>query len=587
MERAAVLIGVRKSGDLPELQAVDAGVEAMRRWAQSQGIRHVASLTDKAGREVDARKIYDAVERMVQRPTIGQLIVYFAGHGVNNNQSEYWLLSGAPTNPNEAINVAGSALLAQRSGVPHVVIISDACRTAPEGIHAQGVTGSLMFPNQPVTPRPADFVDQFFACLLGDPANEIRDPDDASRVFRSLYTEVLVESLYGKHREMLVRVDEGGTAFNEIRPWPLRNQLPGLVTDRLRQLEIFLGVSQTPDAKLTSDPEKAWISRMAVTARRRRRRAASGDADRHDGWWPPTVTSAAAHFVNSAISGAPVASGPGTELEAVDPGAAEALSGAAESLRVEFGPFHHETRTGFRVHGARIEDAFSVASNVELLDELLAVIAIGEERPAANVLLRFASGTCAVLPALQDFIGQLTFDHGNLIDVAYRPVRSSPRWPEYRSRSEELKRLHVAIASTSRLGLFKLDPDNALPLARRMQELKGLDPSLAVYAAYGYHDLGRQDLIREMREYLRVGIGVDLYDVALLDGEPPSTGSDAARRTVPWFPLLARGWALAAAYGLSIAPRATEAQALVSSLWTLFGSQTYDVIRRAMEGEAG
>jgi hypothetical protein len=149
-----------------------------------------------------------------QRPTIGQLIVYFAGHGVNNNQSEYWLLSGAPTNPNEAINVAGSALLAQRSGIPHVVIISDAisdaCRTAPEGIHAQGVTGSLMFPNQPLRPGPADFVDQFFACLLGDPAHEIRDPNDASRVFRSIYTEVLVESLNGEHREMLVRVDEPG-----------------------------------------------------------------------------------------------------------------------------------------------------------------------------------------------------------------------------------------------------------------------------------------------------------------------------------------------------------------------------------------
>jgi hypothetical protein len=178
---------------------------------------------------------------------------------------------------------------------------------------------------------------------------------------------------------------------------------------------------------------------------------------------------------------------------------------------------------------------------------------------AANVLLRFDSGTCAVLPALQDFIGQLTFDDGNLVDVAYKPMDSSPRWPEYRSRSEELRRLHAAIASTSRFGVFRLDPDSALTLARRMQELKGLDPSLALYAAYGYHDLGRQDLIREMREYLRAGIGVDLYDVALLDGEPPSAGSDAARRTVPWFPLLARGWALAAAYGLSIAPRATEA----------------------------
>jgi hypothetical protein len=386
MERAAVLIGVRKSGDLPELQAVDAGIDAMRRWARSQGIRHVASLTDKGGREVDTRSVYDLVAQMVQRPTIGQLIVYFAGHGVNNNQSEYWLLSGAPTNPNEAINVAGSALLAQRSGIPHVVIISDACRTAPEGIHAQGVTGSLMFPNQPVTPGPADFVDQFFACLLGDPAHEIRDPNDASRVFSSIYTEVLVESLNGEHREMLVRVDEAGTAFDEIRPWPLRNQLPGLVTARLRQLGVFLQVSQTPDAKLTSDPEKAWISRIAVTARprRRRRRAANGD-ERPPAFTGPDLISVAADIVHSAISGAAVAvPGPGTELEAVDAGGAASLSGAAESLRMEFGPLHYETHAGFKVRGARIEGAFSVASNVQVLDEHLANVAIGEERLNAS-----------------------------------------------------------------------------------------------------------------------------------------------------------------------------------------------------------
>jgi len=50
---------------------------------------------------------------------------------------------------------------------------------------------------------------------------------------------------------------------------------------------------------------------------------------------------------------------------------------------------------------------------------------------------------------------------------------------------------------------------------------KGVDPSLALYAAYAYHDLQRRDLIKEMQSFLRDDLGLAFFDIALLSGDRP------------------------------------------------------------------
>ena len=138
MQRAVILIGVRKTGKLQPLQAVSSGVQAMKSWAEAQGIgaNDIITITDDSG-PVTARVIKHAVRKITDRGTCEQLIVYFAGHGVNIRYGEYWLLSGAPDDTQEAVNVEGSVVLARQCGIPHVVFISDACRTAAEGVLAQ------------------------------------------------------------------------------------------------------------------------------------------------------------------------------------------------------------------------------------------------------------------------------------------------------------------------------------------------------------------------------------------------------------------------------------------------------------------
>src|SRR5688572_19481447 len=111
LQRAAVLIGVKKTGGLPVLQAVQQGIDLMKGWLEKQpGMRdpdgklRIKVLSDDKGKPVTADQVQKSIQRFVKDGTIEQLLVYFAGHGANKSYNEYWLLSGAPDNANEAIN---------------------------------------------------------------------------------------------------------------------------------------------------------------------------------------------------------------------------------------------------------------------------------------------------------------------------------------------------------------------------------------------------------------------------------------------------------------------------------------------------
>lgn len=590
MERAAVLIGVKQSGRLPRLRAVDDGVRRMHRWALDQGIPEtsIEILTDEGG-EVRTHEVFDAVRGLVERATVEQLLVYFAGHGVNNGYSEYWLLSDAPENPNEAVNVAGSVVLAERSGIPHVVLVSDACRTRPDSISALSVTGSEMFPNQPPA-GPAASVDVFYACLLGDPAAEFGDPEDAAAVFRSVYTEVLLEALEGGHPDLIERVSDGSDAYDVVRPWPLKEGLPPLVRDRIVAEDLWRKISQTPDARVTSNPNTAWIARH----RPGRSGRAEPTAGAGPGGLPPTPGAAPSPTLQSLVN---------TEIHrSVDPGvdldfgfAADAtpdvdggdeFSYAAETLAEAFGPAHYESDAGFKVRGAQVVEAIGAGVDVELLDAgLVRIWGIDAGHPGASVLMRFSSGSCAVLPAVFQYMCGATLAEGRLVDVSYEPMDTSPRWDAFRSREREIRRARSTLAAASRIGRASLDRRTASATAQYLQSVKGLDPSSAVYAAYTYRDLGDHDLLGEMADYQFDDLGVVLFDLELLVGRPPpSSGSPQGRRlTLPFFPMLSRGWALVNAFGATLHPSVIDPGTRIPSLWTLFTSDAYAGIAEAME----
>src|SRR3954453_22562867 len=182
MIRAGGFIGVDRTGNLQELQDAARGAKRMHEWALTQGMvndTHARLITDADGRKVGPDEVYDAVKNILDGAGVDQLIVYFAGHGVNIKRNEVWLLTDAPAKTSAAVNVSGSVDLARYCGVSHVVLISDACRVAPGGIQAGSVSGIEIFPNEDGD-WPAQPVDQFFACGLGRTAADVKDPADAA-----------------------------------------------------------------------------------------------------------------------------------------------------------------------------------------------------------------------------------------------------------------------------------------------------------------------------------------------------------------------------------------------------------------------
>src|ERR1700722_12333416 len=113
--RAAVVIGINKTGDLPPLRAAASGAKSIASWLQSEGFETTLLVDEE--KPVLASEIFNAISIFVRRGTLNQLIVYFSGHGfLTGPGSEFWLLSNAPENPNEAVSLLESAIRAKSCG---------------------------------------------------------------------------------------------------------------------------------------------------------------------------------------------------------------------------------------------------------------------------------------------------------------------------------------------------------------------------------------------------------------------------------------------------------------------------------------
>ncbi len=593
-----MLIGVNRTGGLPELRAVDGAVRAMTRWAAGQGFDPIETITDEGGEEVYARRITRTIGGIVERGDVEQLLVYFSGHGVNLGYSEYWLLSGAPGDPNEAVNVVGSERLARYGPVPHVVFVSDACRTAAVGIGAQAVTGSQIFPNLPAGGRSKP-VDVFYAASLGSPALEVADPGESSGRYTAIYTDALVDLLSGGDPELL-RGLAGEPGVGVVHPRPLRDRLPAAVLARLRDRGLDLERSQDPDASITSDPD-AWLARLDLPLAGRggadeaELATRSGAAAEEEVFEPEALRGLSREAIGTVLAPGPRAPGPvlhSIEARRLRAPAHRGTLGRPSFSRGDFaaavtrssapyGPDHMETDCGFKLRGAPVAGAFARRVPTELLGDGL--VRVG--RPGAppeepdTVLVRLADGRAALLPAIPGFLATLTFEAGELADVAYEPSAATERWHDYRSHADELRELRSLVAQSIRHGVFRLEGDEALSLAGRIRYAESIDPALAVYAAHAFHGLHREDLVERVVRYLRADLGFLPYDVALLAGELRGESGTGGSEVLPVVPLLAQGWALLGAFGARL-PRGLEdlRRHLVPSLWTLFDERGGDLL---------
>lgn len=582
MLRAGIFIGVDRVGDLPPLNDAAAGARRMHAWALTQGMvdrTHARLVTDARRRRVQPNVIYDAIKELVDGPGVDQLIVYFAGHGLNINRSEHWLLSDAPGQANAAVNVAGSVDLAGYCGIQHVVIVSDACRVAPQGIQWQNVRGVDIFPNTGGGTR-AKPIDQFFACVLGRTAAELRDPVAAAAGYFAVYTAALLDALNGKRAEVLESANTPGDTAYYVRPDRLEEYLESEIPARVRARGLEYSVNQEPEAFILS--RNKWLSQIAASA------APPGLDHVPPLPSPPaSLRTVTAELIGSAIEGGRPAVDHQLETTRTAPvRGAEQLAGTVDLVATQVGPDHFESQCGIKVRGARIAEFFAPRANGRVLGaerELLRIDWV-EEPAAASVLLRFEGGGGAVVPAVPGFLASLTFDAGELVDVAYEPSANTERWERFEERATDVRALRAVAAASSMHGRFRLVGREAGRIASQMQYVKGIDPTLAIYAAYAYHDLQKVYRISEMSRFLRIDIGVTFFDLELLSrrlvGKPVHPKADI----VPFVPLLSQGWTLLEAHRIRLHPALEGIQATTrESLWSLFTDEGVAKLREAMQ----
>ena len=579
--RAGVFIGVDRSGDLQPLNDAVAGARRMYAWALAQGMtdgRQAKLITDADGKKVDPELIYDAITDIIDGPGVDQLIVYFAGHGVNINRGEHWLLSDAPRRTGAAVNVSGSVELARYCGIGNVVIISDACRVAPEGIQAQGVRGQDVFPNDGAGDR-ARPVDQFFACALGRTAAEIKDPAAAAAGFQAVYTGALLDALNGLRPEVFDDPEgpDDGTRYIRscLLEWYLEQEVPA----RIRALGLRRSLGQLPDALLMA--HHYWLARIASVRPPATRPVI-----------PPLRTSRVRdlHNISSQLVHSAVTddeAGLRREIWKAEHSLAPDADRLANRLRhtaTPFGRDHFETGCGIKIRGARLTDYYAPRLGCEPLgsDGALVRVHMAQER-AASVLLQFDGGAGAVLPVFADFLSTVTFEGAELVDVSFEPSAASARWGAFNEQEDRIRAVRAAVATA--LQYSRLDPGR--DLVRAVDQARydhTVDPTVALCAAYAYHD-GQQytGRIRRLDRDQRADLGVTLFDIALVGRDLVGRRIDASVGIVPFVPLLSRGWSLLSAHRVTTPPGLDGLDATMhDSPWSLYDPHGVDQIRSVL-----
>jgi len=574
MVRAAVFIGVDKAGDLPRLRDAAAGARRLHDDALvAQQFDKRVLLTDEND-PVKFDAIADAVQVLIKPGNLSLLLIYFAGHGINRNQGEFWLLSDAPQRSSAAVNVRGSEYLARYSRIPHVIFISDACRTMADAPPLQHITGGEIFPSWS-TPGEGNPVDQFYATGLGNPAHEIRDPEAAARRFTAVYTQVLLKALRFEADAAIDWTREADADIAYIRPRKLRNYLKQSVAEVIAARQLGDSVIQVPEAIITSEPE-AWLLRQTGLTQLKFDLTESLENPPEIGLeysMSPSTPGSAKRALEALVS-----------LAIDDPTAAASTL----SVTASAGPVEFETQCGFKLRGRRIDVAYALGASVQQVGRGRDIARVNPTTPRPSVLLMLDNGNGVVLPVLPGFIGALNFDGDELIDVAYEPSENTARAGFYREQGRELRALRKVVASASRDGSFRLNGEQAATLALRLQQMKGMNPSLSVYAAYAYNDLHAAVQLRDMNRYLAEDLDASLFDVAMLAGEldrktpaqwPPLFGA---------FPLLAQGWAYLRArrIALPLQDDDTLQQSLTDSLWSVFNPRGVAHLRSTLFREA-
>jgi hypothetical protein len=242
-----------------------------------------------------------------------------------------------------------------------------------------------------------------------------------------------------------------------------------------------------------------------------------------------------------------------------------------------------ETRTGFTVVGSQVTGAFvnGEAGGSDVFDEAGAQqIRVYDGPQARSVLIQFPSGNGTCLAALPGYIGTVVVENDCVVNVSYAPSRNSHRWQDYQFVKDDLERRRAFTAVAARRGIFKIERESAASFAQYIRQLKSIDPTLGIYAAYAYSQTGQADDLEDVYRWMRSEHDVPVpFDVALLADHLMRPDLIEEDSYAPRTPMLTQGWAFLHE-DLQIPEWLLEARRYtLPSLWTTFSPQGFSFVK--------
>lgn len=571
-KRAAVVIGV---DDVEGLSIKLAGAAAGARevalfLSDEKNGFDVKTVVDSHG-PVTVDRVKEAIASFVQEPVKYHfLLIYFSGHGMEINWEDHCLLSGAPRDPDAAINLAAAALLAQRCGIENVTFIADCCRTKPEGAIWSPVRGSSVFPNFNLA---MGKVDIFKATSPAKSAYEI--PTGVENEAKSVLTEALLSAFNEPQPGMVFPVDGKQVVPNrKLEPY-LEAKVPELLRD------VDKNLIQTVECTVPSgdDVYIATASRLPSV----------GEPVSLSGliYQQPTVQSVGKGWRGSALS----------ELELIAARPRQTISSASELAPALKAAYLEAAASGGEAHSPYLflvrGDLLAGVCNeqgqslqfAKAEDEVGPYnwVSLAGEETGSSAALIFESGRCVVLPILPNYIGHLFLDEAGLQSVYYAANSNHPKSEYYQDLLKPAAK--PARDFTSKV-VFQQDfwPGSSSDIEQLdfiVENLSAFDPSFALYLAYGYSIACEDASSTQLRMRFAKEVSGLFFDFDLLDNKD---AEGEGLRMMPRLPLLTRGWNYLTAREVVLHPVfEANRHLLCRSLWTCFQEPAGETVFKTAE----
>ncbi|MGY2011971.1 caspase family protein [Nocardia gipuzkoensis] len=600
--RAAVCVGVDRVAGLPPLGAAAAGATAVADWARSQGC-DVALLTDGDGSSVSRREVFESVRAVVEQRIYDQLIVYFAGHGLLMSPgTEVWLLSDAASDSTEAVNMFLTTEHARLGGIPHVVLISDACRTYVSGPPFYGLTGASVFPI-PAHEVDVAELDIYFGTAPGNPAYEVRS---ASRPGYGIFTHCLLDVLGAPPRGIIEYIhasahpafraasDSDSSSAAGVAVVTSRALKPPLITaviDHAARIDPLL--DQRPDIRVeTALPQ--FLATVEETGSLPSRPAPSKSKQ---------ATSRALDVITRVAGRRGRAPGRSRERDSDTRirRLADRLRDPAADLSEPIDPHH----AWVVVRGAQLRHVTAVGwevSNQQQRTDLhrWELVPAGRYGLPTSAVLQFDNETGTVVPLVPGTLATIVVDDGRVTAMNYTTITSG---------RESLGLIRILEDSRERLAVVTDAAQNGdmAPALQRPAPERDRGRSLRRFHNYTtdflVHDMLEAYAASEQGTFdadlvrLALGDRIVSFDLALLASRPSATGGRSLSLSPilpneyivhPFTPLMTRGWLLLGDNPAPARPYHRQlARHLIPALYTTFDTQGVDIALDVLLGEAG